>query len=177
MGSNTSTLAAACRAGFSLLTGAVAVGCAGAGPTGPQAPSPVRVEAFLDTLENRTFEFFWERTNSASGLVPDRWPSPSFSSIAAVGFGLTAYPIGVDRGLVSRAEAADRVLTTLRFFYQLPQGTTSTGVGGYRGFFYHSLDMSSGFRYQNVELSTIDTSLLMAGVLFCQQYFDGGGST
>jgi len=177
MGSNISTLAAACRAGFSLLTGAVAVGCAGAGPTGPQAPSPVRVEAFLDTLENRTFEFFWERTNSATGLVPDRWPSPSFSSIAAVGFGLTAYPIGVDRGLVSRAEAADRVLTTLRFFYQLPQGTTSTGVGGYRGFFYHFLDMSSGFRYQNVELSTIDTSLLMAGVLFCQQYFDGGGST
>ena len=142
MSLNTLKLAAACRAGLSVLTGAVALGCAGSGPTIPQAPTPVRIEAFLDTLENRTFAFFWERTNSATGLVPDRWPSPSFSSIAAVGFGLTAYPIGVDRGLVSRAEAADRVLTTLRFFYQLPQGTTSTGIGGYRGFFYHFLDMS-----------------------------------
>lgn len=157
------------------LVGAVALGCVNAGPTVPQPPSAARVEALLDTLEDRTFAFFWERGDARTGLVPDRWPTPSFSSIAAVGFGLTAYPIGVERGLVTRSEAAERVLNTLRFFYQLPQGPTAAGIGGYHGFFYHFLDMSAGLRYQTVELSTIDTALLLAGVLFCQQYFDGSG--
>ena len=162
-----------CRAGLLVTLGAVALGCANSGPTIPQAPSPVRIEAFLDTLEDRTFQFFWERGSAINGLVPDRWPTPSFSSIAAVGFGLTAYPIGVERHLVTRAAAADRVLNTLRFFYLLPQGTAAAGTGGSRGFFYHFLDMSTGQRYQTVELSTMDTALLLAGVLFCQQYFDG----
>lgn len=157
------------------IAGAVALGCVASSPTVPQAPSAPRVEALLDTLEDRTFAFFWERGDATTGLVPDRWPTPSFSSIAAVGFGLTAYPVGVERGLVTRGQAAERVLNTLRFFYQLPQGPAAVGTAGYRGFFYHFLDMSTGLRFQTVELSTMDTALLMAGVLFCQQYFDGSG--
>lgn len=135
------------------------------------------MHAFLDTLEQRTFAFFWERSDPVTGLTPDRWPTPSFSSIAAVGFALTAYPIGVDRGLVSRAAAAERTLTTLRWFWQAPQGPAGQGISGHQGFFYHFLDMQTGHRFQTVELSTIDTALLMAGVLFCQQYFDGANPT
>ncbi len=121
----------------------------------------------LDDLERRTFGFFWERANPKNGLVPDRWPSPSFSSIAAVGFALTAYPIGVERGYVSREAARDRVLTTLRFF-----AAPSGGAAGKWGFFYHFLDMDSGARFKDVELSTIDTTILLAGALFCQTWFD-----
>lgn len=135
-----------------------------------------RDTAFLDTLERRTFDFFWETTNPRNGLTPDRWPDPPFSSIAAVGFALTAYPVGVERGYITRAEAAERVLTTLRFFWQAPQGADSAGMTGYKGFFYHFIDMESGRRYRNTELSTIDTVLLLGGVLFCQQYFDGPGA-
>jgi hypothetical protein len=128
--------------------------------------------AFLDTLAQRTFAWFWETTNPRNGLTPDRTPNPPFASIAAVGFALTAYPVGVERGYVSRTDAAQRVLATLRFFWRAPQGADSAGVTGYRGFFYHFLDMESGLRYRNTELSTIDTALLLGGVLFSQQYFD-----
>jgi hypothetical protein len=129
--------------------------------------------AFTDTLSHRTFDFFWETTNPANGLTPDRWPSKSFSSVAAVGFALTAYPIGVERGWVSRSAARDRVLTTLRFFWTAPQGAAPTGMTGFHGFFYHFLDMETGRRFATVELSTIDTALLLAGALTCRQYFTG----
>ena len=79
----------------------------------------------LDDLEERTFRFFWETANPENGLVPDRYPSPSFSSIAAVGFGLTAYGIGVERGYVSREAARERALVTLRFLRSAPQGSAS----------------------------------------------------
>ncbi|HEY0972199.1 MAG TPA: glucoamylase family protein [Gemmatimonadales bacterium] len=138
----------------------------------PPADSPAAV-AFLDTLERRTFDFLWETTNPRNGLTPDRWPTESFSSVAAVGFALTAYPIGVERGYVSREQAAERTLTTLRFFWSAPQTADSAGSTGHRGFFYHFLDMETGVRFGNVELSTIDTTLLLGGILFCQQYFDG----
>jgi hypothetical protein len=128
--------------------------------------------ALLDTVSRRTFTFFWETTNPRNGLTPDRWPTKSFSSVAAVGFALTAYPIGVERGWVSRSAARDRVLTTLRFFWTAPQGPQATGVTGYKGFFYHFLDMETARRFQTVELSTIDTALLLAGALTCRQYFD-----
>lgn len=142
------------------------------------APRPdLRAEPFLDTVQTRTFNFFWERTNAANGLTPDRWPSPSFSSIAAVGFALAAYPVGVERGYVTRSQAADRTLTTLRWFYQAPQGPATSGVSGNWGFFYHFLDMSSGARFQTVELSTIDTALLLGGALFCREYFDQANAT
>lgn len=138
--------------------------------------SPDR-RTFLDAVEKHTFDYFWETTNPANGLTPDRWPTPSFSSIAAVGFALTAYPVGVERGWVTRDQAAQRTLTTLRFFWSSPQGPGATGVTGYRGFYYHFLDMQTGRRYQDTELSSMDTALLMAGVLTAQQYFDGPDST
>jgi hypothetical protein len=128
--------------------------------------------ATLDELQRRTFDFFWETTNPANGLVPDRWPTPSFSSIAAVGFGLTAYPVGAERGWITREQARDRVLTTLEFLRNAPQGPAATGMTGYKGFYYHFLDMQTGARFRDVELSTIDTALLLAGALFCQSYFD-----
>lgn len=142
----------------------------GASATGYVA-SPAE-QAFIDTLSRLTFDFFWQTTNPRNGLTPDRWPTKSFSSVAAVGFALTAYPIGVEHGWISRDAARERVLTTLRFFWSAPQGPQSTGVTGYHGFFYHFLDMETGLRFQHVELSTIDTSLLLAGVLTCRQYFD-----
>ena len=134
-------------------------------PPAPAVPARAAVdEHLIDDLEHRTFLFFWETTNPDNGLVPDRWPTPSFSSIAAVGFGLTAYGIGAERGWVTREAAAQRVLTTLRFF--------KNGVAGERGFFYHFVDMKTGARFKDVELSTIDTTLFLAGALFCESYFD-----
>ena len=146
-------------------------------PAGGASSRPIyvptaRESAFLDTLSRRTFDFFWETTNPRNGLTPDRWPTPSFSSVAAVGFALTAYPIGVERGWVTRDAARERVLATLRFFWTAPQGPEGTDVTGYKGFFYHFLDMQTGRRFATVELSTIDTALLLAGALTCRQYFD-----
>ena len=152
-------------------------GCGNHPGTTPVSPSSPRAQAFLDTLERRTFDFFWERSDPATGLTPDRWPTPSFSSIAAVGFALTAYPVGVERGFVTRAAAADRVLTTLRFLWTAPQGAAASGTAGYQGFFYHFLDMASGRRFGTVELSRVDTGRLLAGALFCREYFDGAGAT
>lgn len=126
----------------------------------------------VNELQKRTFQWFWDTTNPTNGLVHDRWPTKSFSSVAAVGFGLTAYPIGAERGWITREQARDRVLTTLRFFERAPQSSEPTNVTGYRGFFYHFLDMDTGYRFKTVELSTIDTTLFIAGVLFCQSYFD-----
>ncbi|HLT90169.1 MAG TPA: glucoamylase family protein [Woeseiaceae bacterium] len=138
----------------------------------PDAPR-LDDESLLEDLSQRTFRFFWETANPENGLVPDRWPSGSFSSIAAVGFGLTAYPIGVERGYVTREQARERTLTTLRFFANAPQGPEPKGKAGHKGFFYHFLDMETGTRYAHSELSTVDTALLLGGVLFAQTYFDG----
>jgi len=137
-----------------------------------QVFDPGEYSAFLDDIQERTFRFFWETTNPENGLTPDRYPNPPFSSIAAVGFALPSYGVGVEHGYISREEAAERTLTTLQFFWEAPQGDRPSGTIGYKGFFYHFLDMSTGERYQTVELSTIDTGLLMAGVLFAQSYFD-----
>lgn len=133
--------------------------------------------AFLDSLQRDTFDYFWKTTNPENGLVPDRAPTPSFASIAAVGFGLTSYLIGVERGYVTRAQAADRTLRTLRFFANAPQSDKATGVTGYKGFFYHFLDMKTGERFKQVELSTIDTALLLGGILSAQSYFDQSNAT
>jgi hypothetical protein len=145
-------------------------------PSLTPAPSASADSAFLDTVQRRTFAFFWETTNPRNGLAPDRWPNPPFSSIAAIGYALTAYPIGVERGWIPRDSAAHRTLTTLRFMWQLPQGADSSGFGGHKGFFYHFLDMETGLRFRDTELSTIDTGLMLCGVLFAQQYFDESDS-
>src|SRR5438093_6143503 len=142
-------------------------------PPPPTPLDPAQAAAFLDTVETRTFHYFWDLTPASNGLTPDRSPTLSFSSIAAVGFALTAYPIGVARTSITRDEARQRVVTTLRFFWTATQDSSVSGSTGYHGFFYHFLDMNTGKRFQQVELSTIDTALLLAGVLTCQSYFDG----
>ena len=119
---------------------------------------------FLDDLEERTFRFFWETANPKNGLIPDRYPTPSFASIAAVGFGLTAYPIGVERGYVTR-EAARRSRARDA---ALLRRARRTGTGSS----ITSSTCKTGARANDVELSTVDTALLLAGVLFCQSYFD-----
>ncbi|MGK2856919.1 MAG: glucoamylase family protein [Thermoanaerobaculia bacterium] len=133
---------------------------------------PVATPQVVHELQERTFQWFWDTTNPENGLVPDRWPTPSFSSVAAVGYGLTALGIGAERGWVTREAAAARALATLRFFRDAPQGPASSAVTGYKGFLYHFLDMKSGERFETVELSTIDTALFLSGALFCQSYFD-----
>ena len=145
-----------------------------AAPVEPPALAPrSALPPLFDDIERRTFEFFWATGNAANGLVPDRYPSPSPASVAAVGFGLTAYVIGADRGFVTREQARERTLTTVRFFRNAPQGPQARGMSGYKGFFYHFLDMKTGTRAGRSELSTIDTALLMGGLLHAQAYFDG----
>lgn len=151
-----------------LLLGGAALGAA------PAVALPRRRQPFdlIGDVQHRAFRFFWERSNPANGLMPDRWPTPSFSSIAATGFALTAYPVGVEHGWITRAQARERTLATLRFFWTAPQGPQPTGVTGHKGFFYHFLDMQTGLRFRNTELSSIDTTLLLGGVLFAEMYFD-----
>ncbi len=129
-------------------------------------------QGFLDSLQRDTFRYFWETANPENGLVPDRAPRPSFASIAAVGFGLTSYLVGVERGYITRQQAADRTIKILRFFTHAPQSEKVANVAGYKGFFYHFLDMKTGERFKQVELSTIDTALLLGGILSAQSYFD-----
>ena len=160
-------LGAAAGAGLALPARALATTANDGGANQPPLP------AMFNDLEHRTFRFFWERTNARNGLVPDRWPSPGPSGIAAIGFGLTAYPIGVERGWITRAQARERTLTTLRFLHQLPTGEARTGVAGHRGFFYHFLDMETGLRVGEIELSTVDTALMHMGMLFAAGWFDG----
>ncbi|PPT78866.1 hypothetical protein XaplCFBP3122_01430 [Xanthomonas arboricola pv. populi] len=139
-------------------------------------PKPVKppLPPLFSDIERRTFQFFWDTTNELNGLSPDRFPSRPFASIASVGFALTAYPIGIENGWVSRNQAIDRTLTTLKFFRDAPMGPQRTGRAGYKGFYYHFLDMQQGNRYDSwVELSSVDTALLMMGVLFTQSYYDG----
>src|SRR5215831_14589935 len=131
------------------------------------------LDPFIRELQERTFRFFWETANSENGLIPDRYPTSAYSSIAAVGFGLTTYAIGVERSYITREQAQQRVLATLRFLARAPQSADARGAAGYRGFFYHFLDMNTGERFQDSELSTVDTAILLAGVLFCQSYFTG----
>ncbi len=136
-------------------------------------PEKPELPPLFRDVERRTFQFFWDTTNELNGLTPDRFPSRPFASIASVGFALTAYPIGIENGWVSRTQAVDRTLTTLKFFRDLPQGPQAEGKGGYKGFYYHFLDMQTGHRYASwVELSSVDTTLLMMGVLFAQSYYD-----
>jgi hypothetical protein len=124
----------------------------------------------LDQVQEESFSYFLHETNARNGLVRDKsrndWPA----SIAAVGMALAADPVGVERGFLNRAQAVRRALTTLRFLWRSPQGTQPDATG-YRGFYYHFLDMKSGRRAHLSELSTVDTALLMAGILTAAAYF------
>jgi hypothetical protein len=132
--------------------------------------------AFLDYLQQANFDYFWYAANPANGLVPDRSTSGSACSIAAVGFGLTAIGIGIDHGWISRTQGVTRVMATLNTFLNGPQGPGTSGIIGYNGWFYHFLDMNTALRSPGSELSSIDTALLLSGILYCKQYFNGTNS-
>jgi hypothetical protein len=141
-------------------------------PEPETAGQPALPPLFKD-IEKRTFQFFWDTTNEVNGMTPDRFPSRPFASIAAIGFALTAYPIGIENGWVSRRQAVDRTLTTLEFLRDAKMGPQKEGTSGHRGFYYHFLDMQKGQRYEPwVELSSVDTALMMMGVLFTRGYYD-----
>lgn len=127
-------------------------------------------EQFLDQLQRDTFQYFWQESNPQNGLVTDNTRQGAPASITAVGLALAAYPVAVERGYLTRAEAVDRTLKTLRFFANSRQSTDSDATG-YQGFYYHFLDMQSGRRVWQSELSTIDTTFLLAGALTAALYF------
>ncbi|MHB9008979.1 MAG: glucoamylase family protein, partial [Limisphaerales bacterium] len=128
---------------------------------------------FLAYLQRANFDYFWYEANPTNGLVADRNTPTSPCSIAAVGFGLSAINVGIDNGWITRAQGRSRVHTTLRTFWEKPQGSGASGIIGHRGWFYHFLDMRTAARTWACELSSIDTALLLAGVLDAREYFDG----
>jgi hypothetical protein len=128
---------------------------------------------FLNDVQQRTFKWFWDYSNPKNGLTLDRAPRENaFASIAGVGFALTSYPVAVEREFLSRNQAVEKTLATLEFFVKSRQTEDPIQTTGHRGFYYHFLDPQSGLRFRNVELSTIDTALMMAGVLFCREYYN-----
>ena len=132
---------------------------------------PSLTDQDLSRLQADTFKYFLREWNPENGLIPDSTRAGTPCSITAVGFALMVYPIGVERKYISRKEAIKRTLKKLRFFHDGPEGK-GTGAIGHRGFFYHFLDMKTGRRTWNSEVSTIDTAFLLAGALTAAQYFD-----
>jgi hypothetical protein len=129
----------------------------------------------LEKAQRQAFSYFLHETNPANGLVIDKtapnWPA----SIAATGLALAAYPIGVERGFMTRSAAVERTLATLRFFWHSPQGREPDATG-YKGFYYHFLDMQTGRRAWKSELSTVDSAFLLAGALTAGIYFDANST-
>ncbi len=133
---------------------------------------PDHDEILLDELQRLAFTYFIDQADPATGLVADNSRRGSPCSIAAVGFALTAYPIGVERGWMARREALARSLAAARFFARGAQGDGADAIGSH-GFFYHFLRMDGGRRAWFCEVSTIDTALLLAGLLCAAAYFAG----
>ena len=127
---------------------------------------------FLDALQRESFDYFVHEANPLNGLIADKTQAGSPASIAAVGFALSSYPVGVERGFMRRADAITRTLATLRFFHTSIQSAAPDATG-YKGFYYHFLDMMSGRRVWQCELSTIDSAILIAGMLTAAAYFSG----
>jgi hypothetical protein len=142
-----------------------------AGPT-PKIALSQEDDQFLEELEQAAFSYFWEQANPKTGLVKDRCnvraaDNSVVASIAATGFGLTALCIGEKRRLVHFYEARRRAMNTLLFLWEkLPQ---------HRGFFYHFANVNTGERLWDSEASSIDTAILLCGVLACRQYFQDEG--
>ncbi len=136
----------------------------------PEATTPFspEEEQFLDELERSIFLYFWEQANPETGLIKDRCnarikDTGIVGSIASTGFGLTAICIAEKRGFVSRADARLRVLSTLIYLWRkLPT---------HRGFFYHFANINTGERIWDSEVSSIDTTMLLCGILTCKQHF------
>ncbi len=129
-------------------------------------------DADLEKLQRETFDYFLYETNPANGLVIDKTEADWPASIAATGFALATYPVAVERGFMPRSDAVARTLATLRFFWNSPQGPEPDSTG-HRGFYYHFLDMKTGRRASQCELSTVDSAFLLAGALTTGMYFNG----
>ena len=127
-------------------------------------------EALLDELQRAAFGYFLQAVNPANGLAADTSRENSPASIAVVGFALSAYPVAVERGWMARTDAVRCSLTALRFFRDSDQ-SGSPEATGYKGFYYHFLDLHTGARVWRSELSMIDTALLIAGALTAGMYF------
>jgi hypothetical protein len=138
-----------------------------AAPPEATALSP-QDDQFLDDLEQANFLFFWEQANPQTGLTKDRCnvratDTSTAASVASTGFGLTAICIGDKRGYVSHSEARTRVTECLSFlWHKLPT---------HRGFFYHFANINTGERMWDSEVSSVDTALLLCGVLTCREHF------
>jgi hypothetical protein len=133
------------------------------------------VDAELESLQRESFSYFLYETNQQNGLVRDKtepnWPA----SIAATGLALAAYPVAIQRGFIARTAAIQTILSTLRFFWNSEQGPEPDATG-YHGFYYHFLDMETGRRAWQCELSTVDSTSLLAGALTVGGYFDADTS-
>jgi hypothetical protein len=138
----------------------------------PQARAQITTEALLDTLQESASWYFWLESNETNGLTRDRSQSGSPCSIASQGFGFSSICVGIERGWIPRDVGRDRVLLTLQTYWNGPQGPDASGMMGYKGLFYHFLDMNTGTRTWDSELSTIDTALLLAGILDAKMFFD-----
>ena len=127
--------------------------------------------SFLDSVQHRAFLYFINEANWKNGLVKDRSTKDSPASIAAVGFAIPSWAIGAEHGWITREKAASVTLNALNFFLHSEQSTDALATG-YKGYYYHFLDMKKGKRFWNCELSSIDTGLLLAGVIFAREYYD-----
>ncbi|RWM17058.1 MAG: hypothetical protein EOR72_07590 [Mesorhizobium sp.] len=134
-----------------------------------EAKRSVRAEELL-LLQRETFNYFLGEVNPANGLIRDKTAADWPASIAATGLALACYPVAVERGFMTRQAAVARTLATLRFFWTSNHGPEADATG-YRGFYYHFLDLQTGRRAWHCELSTIDSTLLLAGGLTAAAYF------
>ena len=132
-------------------------------------------EQTLDRLQRAAFGYFLQAVNPANGLIADTSREHSPASIGVVGFALSAYPVAVERGWMARADAVERSLATLRFFHDSEQ-SESPEATGFKGFYYHFLDMHTGARVWRSELSMIDSALLIAGALTAGSYFSANSA-
>lgn len=134
-------------------------------------PPSASGDAHLERLAHNTFRYFWNETNPENGLIADNTLGDVPASIAGVGLALGTYPVAVERRYVGRAKAVQRALATLRFFWNSTQSEAPDATG-YRGFYYHFLDVRTGRRAWQCELSTIDSAILIAGALTAAAYFN-----
>jgi len=125
---------------------------------------------YLELIQRKSFAFFWNECNPENGLVRDKannfWEDESpVASIASVAFALSSYPIAIEKGWITREEGLERTLRTLRYF--------KNEIVNVKGFFYHFINMDSGKRAWNCEVSSVDTALFIAGALLSGEYFEG----
>lgn len=139
-------------------------------------PMTAEDEVMLDSIQRKTFLFFMGEHHPEWGIVKDRTAAWAPASIASTGFGIPSFAVGVERGWITREEAAQITLNMMNFFVNSHQ-SADTLAAGYKGFFYHFLRMDTGLREWRCELSSVDTGLLMMGILFARNYYDRDNKT